>query len=157
MLEGECGCGAVTYRMMAEPIFVHCCHCRECQRQTGSAYVLNAFIEADRLEHEGRTSEHLLPTPSGKGQIITRCRECGVAVFSNYLIRGGGLRWVRVGTLKDPSKCPPKAQIFVASKQPWVPLHPDIPTFDAFYQFESDWPEKSYLRLKKALENFPSQ
>ena len=157
MLEGGCGCGALTYRMTSEPMFVHCCHCRECQKQTGSAYVLNAFIEADQIEYEGHTTEHLLPTPSGKGQIITRCRECGVAVFSNYLIRGGALRWVRVGTLNDPSQCPPQAQIFVKSKQPWVPLNPEIPSFDEFYQFESDWPEKSYLRLKKAFEKLANQ
>lgn len=82
MLEGKCGCGAVTYRMKSTPMFVHCCHCRDCQRQTGSAYVLNAIIETERVEFEGAVTEHKLLTPSGKGQIITRCRQCGVAIFS---------------------------------------------------------------------------
>src|SRR5438874_11713430 len=49
-LSGACSCGAVKYRLTAAPMFVHCCHCRDCQRQTGSAFVLNALIEANRVQ-----------------------------------------------------------------------------------------------------------
>ncbi len=151
MLEGRCGCGAVTYRMTSEPMFVHCCHCTECQRQTGAAYVLNAIIEADRFEIEGHVTEHRLATGSGKGQVITRCRECGVAISSNYLIRDGKLAYVRVGTLDNPDQCPPNVQIFTASKQAWVPLNPDIPSFEAFYKFDEVWPNAALDRMKAAL------
>ena len=151
MLEGRCGCGAVTYQMMTQPMFVHCCHCGECQRQTGSAYVLNAIIEADRVTCAGPITEHELPTPSGKGQIITRCRDCGVAVFSSYLIRLGKLLYVRVGTLDHPDQCPPDVQIFTSSKQAWVPLREDIPVFDEFYKFDQVWPQPSLDRLNAAL------
>ena len=116
MLKGRCGCGEVTYQMSSGPMFVHCCHCQECQKQTGSAYVLNAIIEADRVEIDGPVIENTLPTPSGKGQVITRCANCGTAVFSNYLVRMGKLRYIRVGTLDDPSQCPPDVQIFTSSK-----------------------------------------
>lgn len=132
-------------------MFVHCCHCSECQRQTGAAYVLNAIIEADRVEFEGPVSEYELPTPSGKGQIITRCQECGVAVFSSYMIRLGKLRYVRVGTLNDPDQCPPDVQIFTSSKQSWVPLNKDIPVFDDFYKFDDVWPRAALDRLDAAL------
>jgi hypothetical protein len=151
-MEGVCGCGAVTYRLTKKPMFVHCCHCSECQKQTGSAYVLNAIIEADRVEVTGETADHLLPTPSGNGQRITRCKACGVALFSAYLIREGKLCYVRVGTLKDPSQCPPDVQIFTSSKQPWVPLNPDIPIFEEFYSFKEVWPPEAFARLKAAIQ-----
>lgn len=139
MLKGQCGCGAVTYTMSSPPIAVHCCHCRDCQCQSGSAYVLNAIIEADRVTCEGPLTRHSLSTDSGEGQVITRCAECGVAVFSSYLIRKGKLTHIRVGTLDDPSACRPDVQIFTASKQPWVPLVPEIPQFEAYYDIREVW------------------
>jgi hypothetical protein len=151
MLTGRCGCGAVTYQMKTAPMFVHCCHCSECQRQTGAAYVLNAIIEADRVEVQGPITEHELSTPSEKGQIITRCSACGVAVFSSYMIRLGKLKYVRVGTLDDPDQCAPNVQIFTNSKQAWVPLSESIPIFDSFYKFDDVWPQTALERLKKAM------
>ena len=144
---GSCGCGKVTYQLSSAPMFVHCCHCQECQKQTGSAYVLNTIIEADRVSWKGETTEHTLDTPSGKGQIINRCASCGTAVFSSYLIRLGKLRYIRVGTLDNPDLCPPDAQIFTASKQAWVLLNQDIPIFENFYDFKNVWPEEAYRRL----------
>jgi hypothetical protein len=144
---GTCGCGQLTYRLSSEPMFVHCCHCKECQKQTGSAYVLNAIIEADRVIWDGDTTEHTFKTPSGKGQVITRCATCGTAVFSSYLVRLGKLKYIRVGTLDDPSMCPPNVQIFTSSKQSWVPLNPDIPSFEDFYSFKDFWPKAAYARL----------
>ncbi|MDU9007080.1 GFA family protein [Sedimentitalea todarodis] len=135
--------------MTSSPICVHCCHCSECQRQTGSAFVLNAIIEFDRVEVNGDVVENTLPTPSGKGQVITRCVECGVVVFSSYLSRLGKLRYVRVGTLDNPSECPPDVQIFTSSKQSWVPLNPDIPVYEEFYKFEDVWPDASLARWHK--------
>jgi hypothetical protein len=149
MLEGRCGCGAVTYQMHTKPMFVHCCHCKDCQRQTGSAFVLNAIIEADRVTFEGPVNETTLPTPSGKGQIITRCAECGVAVFSAYLVRQGKLRYVRVGTLDDPDSCPPDVHIFTSSKLDWMPLPADVPVFENFYEIPKVWPESSLARWRE--------
>ena len=146
MLEGRCGCGAVTYRMKTEPMFVHCCHCTDCQRITGSAFAVNAIIEADRVEFEGSVKEVTLPTPSGKGQLITRCAECGIAIFSSYLVREGMLRHVKVGTLDDPNSCPPDVNIFTASKMNKIPLSPDIPYHEGFYRIPEGWPEASIER-----------
>lgn len=151
MFEGRCGCGAVTYQMTTAPMFVHCCHCHDCQRQTGSAYVLNAIIEAERVTLQGPVRRCELPTPSGNGQIITRCEKCGVAIFSNYMIRGDKLRFVRVGTLDEPERCPPDVQIFTSSKQAWVPLREDIPTFQEFYDIGEVWPRQARERREAAL------
>ncbi|SFU09569.1 GFA family protein [Sedimentitalea nanhaiensis] len=146
MLTGQCGCGAVTYRLMSEPMSVHCCHCRDCQRQTGSAFVLNALIEAERVNFHGPVAEATFPSGSGKGQVVTRCAVCGVALFSAYLIREGKLRNVRVGTLDQPSACPPDVHIFTASKQPWVMLAGDIPAFEGFYDIAQVWPQDRLAR-----------
>lgn len=146
MLTGRCGCGAVTYRMASKPMLVHCCCCSECQTQTGSAFAINAIIEADRVTCEGPVTEHHLPTPSGKGQITTRCATCGVAVFSNYLVREGKLRYIRVGTLDDPSECPPDVQIFTSSLPNWAMLDPSVPSYEKFYDFKDVWPEPAWAR-----------
>ena len=150
---GSCGCGQLTYQMSSAPMFVHCCHCKECQKQTGSAYVLNAIIETERVTWSGKTTNHTLATPSGKGQKITRCAICGTAVFSEYLVRLGKLRYIRVGTLDNPDLCPPDAQIFTSSKQSWVPLNPDILSFENFYEFKEVWPEDAWTRLNAVFSD----
>jgi hypothetical protein len=146
VLDGRCACGAVTYSMKSRPIVTHCCHCSECQRLTGSAFVLNAIIETDRVAFDGPVAEVTLPTPSGNGQVVTRCMECGVAVFSSYLARQGKLRNIRVGTLDQPDKCPPDVHIFTSSKLPWVTLNSDVPIFEDFYRFEDVLPDTAMAR-----------
>jgi hypothetical protein len=149
--EGGCTCRQVRYRMTSRPLFVHCCHCRWCQRETGSAFVLNAMIEADRVELLGGQPEMVLtPSESGKGQKIWRCPSCRVALWSNYSGAGDRVRFVRVGTLDEPDRLPPDIHIFTASKQPWVVLSGDVPVMEEFYQRSRYWPEES-LRRREAL------
>lgn len=153
MLTGKCGCGAVTYRLKAHPMFVHCCHCSDCQTQTGTAFALNGIIETENVELDGPTREEMLATSSGKGQIITRCAECGVAVFSNYLAREGKLRHMRIGTLDEPEQCPPDVHIFTSSKLPWVTLSSDVPIFEEYYSIPDIWPESSRERWRNLFGN----
>ena len=151
MMSGRCSCGAVNYHLSSEPMFVHCCHCHDCQRLSGSAYLLNALIETDRVAVVGELTEVHLQTPSGGGKVVKRCAACGDAIFSHYLIRGSSIAFVRVGTLDDPAACPPNVQIFTESRQPWVPLSSDIPEFEAFYDFNELWPEESLQRRRKVV------
>ncbi len=119
-LDGGCTCGEVRYRMSGPPLFVHCCHCRWCQRETGSAFVLNAMIEADRVVLlKGAPEVILTPSASGKGQKISRCPACSIALWSTYSGAGDAVRFVRVGTLDEPDRLPPDIHIFTMSKQPW--------------------------------------
>ncbi|MEQ1511026.1 MAG: GFA family protein [Sphingopyxis sp.] len=134
MHEGGCTCGAVRYRLNAEPIIVHCCHCRWCQRETGTAFALNAVIESEQVELLGEPPERIdTPSASGKGQPIFRCRVCKVALWSHYGGAGEKATFVRVGTLDNPDACPPDVHIFSDSKQPWVILPPDVKAFAQFY------------------------
>lgn len=146
-VEGSCDCKAVRYRMTSAPLFVHCCHCRGCQRESGSAFALNAMIEADRVVSLGMEPEVVhTPSNSGLGQKIARCPVCKVAVWSHYAGSGPVVKFVRVGSLDQPDLLPPDVHIFTASKQPWVLLDPDVPAFEAYYDREAIWPEESLAR-----------
>ena len=150
--EGGCTCRHVRYRMTSRPLFVHCCHCRWCQRETGTAFALNAMIEADRVELLGAEPELVnTPSASGKGQKIWRCPRCRIAVWSNYAGAGDALRFVRVGTLDEPDRVPPDIHIFTMSKQPWVVLPEDTPAVAEFYDINQMWPKES-LERRAALQ-----
>ena len=145
--DGGCACRHVRYRMTSRPLFVHCCHCRWCQRETGSAFVLNAMIEADRVRLlHGDVEIVATPSESGRGQRIARCPQCRVALWSNYGGGGDAIRFVRVGTLDAPDLLPPDVHIFTASKQPWVVLPPGTPAFAEFYRAADVWPAESLAR-----------
>lgn len=151
-LEGGCTCRSVRYRMTTPPLFVHCCHCRWCQRETGASFALNALIEADRVELlAGRPDAVLTPSNSGKGQTILRCPTCRVAVWSNYAGAGDSVRFVRVGTLDDPDRLPPDIHIFTSSKQPWVMLPADVPAVPEYYDRKRYWPQASLDRRTALL------
>ena len=149
--EGGCDCRYIRYRLTDKPLFVHCCHCRWCQRETGSAFVLNAMIEADRVELlHGEVDVVHTPSHSGKGQKIARCPTCRIAVWSNYAGGGDAVRFVRVGTLDEPDRFPPDVHIFTASKQPWVVLPPGTPAFAEFYDPKKQWPAATIERRRAA-------
>jgi aromatic ring-cleaving dioxygenase len=146
-LAGGCDCGAVRYRMETAPLFVHCCHCRWCQRETGASFALNALIEADRVTLLGLEPEIVdTPSASGKGQRIARCPKCRIALWSNYSGAGPSVRFVRVGTLDEPDRLPPDIHIFTASKQPWIVLPPGTPAVPEYYDRTQFWPAESLAR-----------
>ena len=156
--EGGCGCRQVRYRMASRPMFVHCCHCRWCQRETGSAFVLNALIEADRVERLGVEPEVVLtPSNSGKGQKIARCPSCRIAVWSHYAGGGDRFRFVRVGTLDDPDAFAPDIHIFTQSKQPWVVLPPGVPAYTEYYDSSKEWPKDSLERRAAVMASMPAR
>ena len=145
--EGGCACGAVRYRLASEPLFVHCCHCLNCQRQTGSAFVVNVLIEADRVELlEGEPEPVAVPRSGGKRQKIWRCAACQTALYSEYT--SPRVRFVRAGTLDDPSSVAPDVHIFTRSKLPWLTLPESVPAFNVYYDTEKLWPEESLARLE---------
>ena len=151
-MEGRCTCGAVRYRLESAPLFVHCCHCRWCQRETGTAFALNALIETDRVTLlQGAPEPVPIPSESGKGQTILRCPDCRIALWSHYAGAGEAIDFVRVGTLDDPDRLPPDIHIFTESKQPWIVLPPDTPAVPRYYDRNEYWPEESLARRKALL------
>jgi hypothetical protein len=149
--EGGCTCRAVRYRLMTKPMFVNCCHCTWCQRETGSAFVVNAMIETDRVKMlKGAPDVVLTPSNSGKGQKIVRCPVCRVAVWSHYPGAGVKVAFVRVGTLDEPNLCPPDIHIFTSTKQKWVVLSDRVPVRKGYYERDKFWPADS-LKRRDAL------
>jgi hypothetical protein len=145
--EGGCACGAVRYRLTSDPLFVHCCHCLNCQRQTGSAFVINLLIEANRFELLQGTPEPVdVPRDDGSSQRIFRCPECQVAVFSEY--GSPRVKFVRCGTLDDPSGVAPDVHIYTRSKLDWVTLPDSVPAFEVYYDMKALWPASSLERLE---------
>ncbi|MBK8019245.1 MAG: GFA family protein [Betaproteobacteria bacterium] len=151
-LEGGCTCRLVRYRMETEPLFVHCCHCRWCQRETGTSYALNALIESDRVTIASGSPELVdTPSASGRGQKIFRCPRCHVAVWSHYAGAGPLVRFVRIGTLDEPDALAPDIHIHTESKQPWVVLPQDTPAVFRYYDREEMWPAASLARRRALL------
>lgn len=144
--EGGCACGTVRYRMTSAPMFVHCCHCTSCQRQSGAAFAVNALIETGRVETlSGEPQAVTLPTDSGRPHVVLRCPTCQIAVWSHY----GGRKevaFVRVGTLDEPAAMAPDVHIFARSKLPWVRLPEGAAAFDVYYKTEEQWPPESLAR-----------
>ncbi|XDA99684.1 GFA family protein [Sulfitobacter sp. LCG007] len=148
---GACACGSLTYRLTRPPMFTHCCHCTQCQKLTGSAFVLNTIIENDAIEIlSGQTVTTDGPSEAGRAHIIYRCARCLGATWSDY---GGrpNYRFVRVGTLAEPSRFPPDAHIFTRSKLDWVLIPEDQRAFDVFYDLETEWPPEMLARRRAAL------
>ena len=151
-VEGGCDCRRVRYRLASKPLFVHCCHCRWCQRESGASFALNAMIETDRVTLLGQAPEIVdTPSESGLGQRIARCPHCRVAVWSHYAGAGPLLAFVRVGTLDDPDRMPPDIHIFTASKQPWMVLPPGAPAVPEYYDRDEHWPAESLQRRRRLL------
>jgi len=147
--QGGCTCRAVRYTMTSAPLIVHCCHCRWCQRETGTAFALNAVIEADRVQFLAAAPELVLTlSNSGKGQKIARCPQCRVALWSHYSGAGDKASFVRVGTLDEPDLLPPDVHIFTESKQPWVVLPAGARAFAQFYRPSEVWPAASRARYQ---------
>ena len=155
--EGSCTCGGVRYRMASRPLIVHCCHCSWCQRQSGSAFAVNALIEADRVEVlNGIVEEITVDSPSGASQRIARCPDCRVAVWSNYLVLaddlGEAVHFIRVGTLDQPAQLPPDVHIYASSRQPWLTLPADARVFDEYYVTREIWSADSFRRREALIQ-----
>lgn len=151
-LNGSCFCGAVRYGLETAPMFVHCCHCTDCQKQTGSAFAINALIETDRITLLAGSLEPEpieMKTDSGRPHDIYRCPKCLTALWSDYS-RRKVTRFVRVSTLDNPSALPPDVHIFTRSKLNWVQLPPGARAFAVYYDMQKEWPPES-LKRREAL------
>ncbi|MEE2526505.1 GFA family protein [Hyphobacterium sp. HN65] len=148
---GGCTCGEVRYEVHASPMIVHACHCRWCQRQTGGPHVINALIEAEHVvTTKGEVETIDTASPSGKGQIIARCPNCRVAVWSHYDFRGlrERVHFLRVGTLDNPDLMPPDVHIYTSTKMPWYVIPPDHYAVEEFYDLATTWSPESQQRFQ---------
>lgn len=157
-LEGACTCGRIRYRLDAPPLFVHCCHCTWCQRETGSAFAVNALIESSRVTRlTGEPQPILTPSASGRGQIISRCPCCHVALWSTYPNAGPSILFLRVGTLRQPHLLPPDIHIYTTTRLPWVAIPASARAVPEYYDPDEIWPAESIARFRAARATLPRQ
>jgi hypothetical protein len=125
LLEGGCECGRMRYRLEGPPIFVNCCHCRQCQKIGGSAFALNAMIESARVAFVGGPDDAPVEVDGS-----ARCPACRTLLWALHPEFGGSILFIRVGTLDEGERLPPDAHFFVRSKHPWLALPEGVPSFD---------------------------
>ncbi len=154
MIKGNCACGKVQFSLKKMPMIVHCCHCTWCQRETGSAFAINALVEATELEVEkGNVETITTPSNSGAGQEIVRCPHCEVALWSYYAAAKRKVAFLRVGTLEEPGHLPPDIHIYTSSKLPWFDLNDDAVKVLEYYKRSEVWTEENVQRYKKAIQD----
>ena len=152
VMRGACACGAVKFQLTASPIVVHACHCRDCQRLSGSAFVLNAVIEASNVELlSGEPGSSNLEAATGKAHVVSFCRDCGTYVWSQYL-QLPSMRFVRVGTLDEPDALSPPVHIWTSRKQAWVEIPPGLDVYPEFYSLKELWSDEALQRLKASIK-----
>jgi hypothetical protein len=149
-LEGGCACGTLRYKLTADPLIVHACHCRDCQRLTGSAFVTNIWIERKFVEAGSAVPKSFrLTAGSGKQHEVFFCDRCGTYLWSKYYASPGDTLLVRVGTLDHPEAIRPDVHIFTRSKLPWLDLPKNVPAFESFYNINAVWSVESKERLRR--------
>ena len=150
--DGGCACGALRFRLTREPMFVHCCHCTRCQRETGGPFAHHAMVEFNAmLVLDGEPAFVQVPTDSGNRHWVARCAQCRTALWNEHGSRQAITRYVRVGTLDEPARFPPRAHIYGRSMQPWLRLN-DLaaPVFDQYYDAATVWPAAGLARYASA-------
>ncbi len=152
-LAGGCACGAIRYKLGAPPLIVHACHCHDCQRITGSAFVINLWIEREFVEAGVAPNSFRLTAGTGKPHDVFFCEKCGAYLWSFYHAAPGDALFVRAGTLDQPEKVKPDVHIFTRSKLPWLRLPKDVPAFETFYKIDEVWSPASKERLKRNVSN----
>lgn len=152
---GRCACGAVRYALTAPPLIVHACHCRDCQRLTGSAFAVNLWIERAFVDAgKARLKAVRLAGGSGRRHDVFSCAACATQLWSRYHVAADAL-FVRAGTLDEPAAFPPDVHIFTRSKAPWLELPADARAFGTFYRIDRVWSAESKARLRRSRAGRP--
>ena len=124
---GGCLCGSVRYQCSAEPIAMGNCHCRDCQRVTGSGYASGILVPRSAVTITGNVKYYEVSADSGSTVGRGFCPNCGSRLFSKP--PNPELMGIMAGSLDDPSYFQPTMDIYTDSAQPWDYMNPDLPKF----------------------------
>jgi len=129
---GGCLCGAVRYESAGEPVFSLQCHCRDCQRSSGTAYIAAIRVPASGFRiTQGAPKRYVAKADSGNEITRVFCGDCGSPLYVQVSTRPD-IIGIRVGSLDDPSGFRPEADIFVKSAQPWDHMDPALPKYPTY-------------------------
>ena len=140
-LTGGCQCGAVRYALAVARPAIYACHCRECQRQSGSAFGLSMPVRRLAVELTGELAVWERPADSGARTRCSHCSTCGTRIHHAAV---GPSEWLtfKPGTLDEPSELVARAHIWTRSRQPWVRLDPEAPAFETQPDDLAGWRSK---------------
>jgi hypothetical protein len=127
---GRCLCGAVTLAVKGTPVRMAQCHCRDCQRVTGTGHSSNAFFRADDVTITGDTNGYTLTADSGNASTRHFCPKCGSRMFGTNTGRPG-MYVVPVGIFEDSSWFAPQAVVYTRSRPAWDITTDAVPSFPA--------------------------
>ncbi len=126
---GGCLCGAVRYKSDADPVVTGVCHCRHCQRQTGTSFSVLVAVPKGSLRFEGQALAAFNDVGESGQPVIRRfCPKCGSPIFSDVAVTPT-LDWIKAGTLDDVSWLKPQMNIWCETAQPWVSMSEGVPQF----------------------------
>tara|TARA_X000000368_G_scaffold80810_1_gene60617 strand:+ start:1006 stop:1467 length:462 start_codon:yes stop_codon:yes gene_type:complete len=152
-MNGSCSCEKCEFEILNKPLIVHGCHCKNCQQQSGSSHSQNAMIEKSNVKLlSGQIEPILVPTGSGQGQTVCRCKDCKIALWSIYNIVGPDFYYIRVGTLEKPELFPPDVHIFLISKVSWFQIPKGVLGFDKMYDRKQIWHQSALNRMHAILD-----
>jgi hypothetical protein len=126
--EGGCSCGKVRYSSDADPIFSGICHCKSCQKTTGTSFSVVVAVPAPSLTLTGEVKVFDAKGDTGQAVHSTFCPNCGSPVLGTAEIMQDVVM-IRAGTLDDASTLKPAMEIYCDSKQPWVSLGGGLQSF----------------------------
>ncbi len=128
-IRGGCLCGAVRYVATVEQAAATVCHCRDCQRFTGSAFATLVAVPKEALTIDG--AMRTFSSPGGSGQPLLRhfCSECGASLAEESPSRRPGVLILNVGTFDEPAEVTLGREIFRDDALPWVHVEGDVPRF----------------------------
>ena len=153
---GGCACGAIRYRVTETPLIVHACHCLNCQKLTGSAFVITLWIERELVAVSGAEPKfYRLTAGSGQTHDVYYCPDCGTRLWSRFEAVPGDTILLRAGTLDDPAAVTPDVHIYTRSKLPWVRLPEGARAFEAMYKLAEVWPDETRARYRRHIEAHP--
>jgi hypothetical protein len=120
-ITGRCLCGQIQYSANMDPTFVGVCHCKNCQRQTGTAFSVLVGVPKLAMSIQGKIK--IFHDTGGSGQAVERnfCPECGSPIFTEAAVMPDVI-FIKAGTLDDTSWLDPKMHIYCDSKLQWSPI-----------------------------------
>ena len=130
MKKGGCLCGAVRYEMEGEPVFTGLCHCRDCQKATGSGHSAVMAVPQPAVKITGETKSFDVVGESKHTLTRNFCPVCGSLIFANTSGMQG-IVLLSAGTLDDPSTYKPQVAIFTRSRPAWATVAGGLPEFEA--------------------------
>ena len=121
-LEGGCLCGSVRYVLTAPPNYVYFCHCRDCQRESGSPFVTDMNVDRASLRISGPLTRYTRTGDSGRSVHRNFCTSCGTTLLTEFDVDPEHVA-IKACSLDDPSGLEPDRHLFTVRKQPWLELH----------------------------------